>query len=216
MQRLNTQELIENINGGTQFIDIRRPENFTSGFLSGSIFLSADHDFRRYFDAFVNPSKPFLLIVDAEPDKEFASAFKAAENFKGYHLFEIDELRQAGISLDLVVDVLPDEFALDIRFDDKVVAVDLRDTGNFIEEHIEDSVSLPLIELVDIAQIASFDEDAYLYFYSDTIHDALTACSIFKRHGLHDLRVVSEGWDEIKKEESIRIERPKQSGNKDS
>lgn len=207
---LDTKELIKHLKDGTQFIDVRETKNFTSGFLSGSIFLSLNHDFAACFTAFVNIGRPFLFIVDETSMRELP---KSLEGFveidpATFVVYDGQRFSEAGLPIDYIVEVEADEFGMDLKFDEQAVPVDLRDTEHFMQEHIAGSISVPLIELADIARLASLADEGYLYFYDDSFEKALTACSLFKTQGLHGPRAVMGGWESIRKEQMIPFEKP--------
>lgn len=209
MQSLSTQQLREHVQNGGIAVDVRQPKIFTSGFLSGSIYLEPGHDFLHRLKAFVKPGEKLVFISDAD-----SGQLLDAPEIDGYEIagrinFNKVTFNETGLATDMIILIEADEFAMDIKFDDNVVAIDLRDAEEYVQEHLKKSLSLPLPELADVAQIAGLDEEGYIYFYANAEADSLLAASLLKKHGLHDLRVVTGGWPAILREDSLDIVRPK-------
>jgi rhodanese-related sulfurtransferase len=209
MNHLSPDELTTFWKEGGNIVDTRNPEAFSRGFLPGSFYFFAGRLFSLQLKSFLDISQPFVLVVD---DKSLQSVEEFAESgtlkyLRGIAFFEEKNNSGHPVTLDLVIDVTPEEFGMDLKYDEKALAVDLRNEEKYQDEHIQNSMSLPLMELADIVQIANLDNNKNLYFYSDTDHDAMTAASIFKRHGLHQIRVVTGGWHQIKTNRLIRTEK---------
>lgn len=206
MKKLTIKELAEYRADGFNIVDMRPFEEFASGFLSGSIFLFPGDRFFSYLKLFFNNGKKIIIISDKDPDMliNFSAADYAVENIAGYTNFDREQFSTQGLPVDLLIDVEPDELAMDIRFDQNVLMVDLREQEYYEKEHVDGALPLPLDELADVAQIAALDDEGHLYFYSDNPYDPLTAASLLKRQGMHDVRVVTAGWSGIKKESGIK------------
>ncbi len=208
MKELTTKELAEYREQSYNFVDIRSLQEFASGFLSGSVFLSPDENFYKNLKLFFNNGKPVVIVADSDAEKllkQVPPPENGMEKVENFIVFNRKKFEAAGLPIDLLIDVEPDELGMDIRFDENILLVDLRDPESFSEGHIEGALPLPLTELSDVAQIAALDEEGHVYFYADDSRDAYTAASLMKKQGLHDVRVIAGGWPQIIKEKSIRI-----------
>jgi rhodanese-related sulfurtransferase len=78
---------------------------------------------------------------------------------------------------------------------------------NLLKHFEKDSTNIPLKDLTDLAQIASLEEDQNIYVHSGEGYSSVIAASLLKRQGYHNLRNVLGGWNKIKEEENIPIEK---------
>jgi rhodanese-related sulfurtransferase len=100
-----------------------------------------------------------------------------------------------------------DELALDIKHDPMLTVVDVRRETEFGEGHVKNAVNLPLSEMNDVAQIANLDDRQNLYIHCGGGYRSIIASSLLKRQGYHNLRNILGGWNKIKEEKSIEIEK---------
>jgi rhodanese-related sulfurtransferase len=68
-------------------------------------------------------------------------------------------------------------------------------------------VNLPLSELNDPLNMAIIEEDQNVYIYCGSGYRSVIATSLFKRQGIHNVRNVVGGWDKIKEQKNIEIEK---------
>jgi rhodanese-related sulfurtransferase len=113
----------------------------------------------------------------------------------------------SGKNIDLIIDVEADELAMDIKHDPKLTVVDVRRETEFGEGHIKEALNLPLSDMTDVAQIATFEDDQNIYVHCAGGYRSVIAVSIMKRQGYHNLRNVVGGWAKIKEEKSIEVEK---------
>jgi len=83
--------------------------------------------------------------------------------------------------------------------------VDVRRETEFADGHVKDAINMPLNEMTDLALIADFEETQNLYIHSGNGYRSLIACSLLKSHGIHNLRNVQDGWEQIKEQATIKI-----------
>ncbi|MCO5285483.1 MAG: rhodanese-like domain-containing protein [Chitinophagaceae bacterium] len=203
MTSLCIEEFRDSLSNENVLIDLRSQEEFTSGFLPGSIFFELDqvsHLLGVFFNSgdkivFIVPAKqlPLLKAQIATIREGLQLSFFEAENWNWDHQKEID----------MIIDVDGEELGLDMKFDDHIILADLRDASDFETVHLAGSTSIPLKELSDVAQIAGLDEGGTIYLYGKNNADSITAASLLKKHGIHQIRVVKGGWKTISEEPSI-------------
>ncbi|MCO6498377.1 MAG: hypothetical protein J5I50_12030 [Chitinophagaceae bacterium] len=213
MTRLSIQELRSAYKSGSVLIDLRSQEEFTSGFVPGSIFFE-QKQLKDYAPLFLKQGDQVVFIINPSDENSLESiiAKSGIKNQSSYFLAEGEGWRQPA-RFDLVIAVDAGEMSLDIKFDDNIVLADLRDASQFQEKHVAGSTSLPFAELTDVAQIADLDEEGTIYLYSDKTGDAVTAASLLKKHEIHNIRIVNGGWSAIDMEPSIEKVQPKNKSN---
>jgi hydroxyacylglutathione hydrolase len=190
-------------------VDTRPVDVFTQGFIPESIFIGLDGRFAEWAGSILPFDKTLLLIT--EKDKEEESLIRLARvgfsKIEGYLAGGFDTWQAAGEKVDMIIEVEPDELAMDIPHDPNLVIIDVRREAEFAEGHVKDALNLPLDEMVDVAAIASFEENQNLYVHCGGGYRSVIAASLMKRHGIHNLRNVTGGWAKIKEEKGIKIKK---------
>jgi rhodanese-related sulfurtransferase len=129
------------------------------------------------------------------------------DKMEGYLKGGFKAWKNAGQKIDLIIEVEPDELALDIKHDPRITVLDVRRETEFGDGHIKNAINLPLSDMTDLAQIANFDDDQNLYVHCAGGYRSIIAASLMKRQGYHNLRNVTGGWAKIKEEKNIEIEK---------
>ena len=89
-----------------------------------------------------------------------------------------------------------DEFAIDYKFDEFFL-IDVRDKEVYAKEHAEDSENIMLNDLEQF--LIEFETGDSYYIYGNTITEAVTAGSVFKKIGFNRVRVVAADYATISK-----------------
>jgi rhodanese-related sulfurtransferase len=132
-------------------LDTRPADIFVNGFVPGSISIGLEGRFAEWAGSLLPFDKELLLVT--EPGKEKETIIRLARvgfaKFAGYLNGSFDAWKKSGYDSDLIIDVAPDELAMDLPFDDHLVVIDVRKEPEFAEGHIKDAVNLPLNNMVD-------------------------------------------------------------------
>jgi len=129
------------------------------------------------------------------------------EKVEGFLKGGFEAWEKAGEKKDLIIDIEPDELAMDIPFDDNLTVLDVRKFIEFAEGHVKDAVNLPLAEMTDVAQIANLEENQNIYVHCAGGYRSTIAISLLKRQGYHNVRNVLGGWNQIKEQKSIATQK---------
>ena len=149
-------------------------------------------------------------VTGKEMERTLLEAIHRAPNIElVHHCFVIDAWKAKGEEIDMIIDVEADELAMDLPFDNKIVVVDVRKPVEFADGHVKDAMSLPLDEMKDPVHLADFEEDQNLYVHCAGGYRSVIAASLLKRQGIHNLRNVLGGWNKIKEESKIPVEKEK-------
>ena len=188
-------------------LDTRKASTFTKGFIPGSVSIGLEGRFAEYAGAILSFEKPILLVSDKGMEKEavIRLARVGFSRIEGYLEGGFDAWEAAGEQIDLIIDVEPDELAMDIPYDDNLIVVDVRRETEFGDGHIVNALNIPLDELTDPANLANFDDNHNIYIHCGSGYRSVIAASLFKKEGLHNIRNVIGGFDKIKELEKIRI-----------
>lgn len=192
-------------------LDTRNENDFSEGFIPGSIFIGLEGRFAEWAGNILSFDKKILLVADAGKEEEtiIRLARVGFDNVVGYLEGGFDQWKKAGEKIDLVINVEPDELAMDIPFDEHLVVLDVRKSAEFAEGHVKDALNLPLNEMKDPGSMANLEENDNLYVHCAGGYRSMIAASLLKREGFNNLRNVTGGWNKIRLEEKIETEKEK-------
>ena len=187
-------------------LDTRHSDDFTSGFIPGSIFIGLEGRFAEWAGNILSFDKDIIII--AVPGKEEEAVIRLSrvgfDKMQGYLKGGFLAWKNAGEKVDMIVDVDADELAMDIPFDEKLTIVDVRNETEFANGHVENAINIPLAGMTDVASISQFEEDQNIYLHCGGGYRSVIAASIMKLHGYHNLRNVLGGWSKIREQKNIK------------
>ena len=190
-------------------LDTRHASVFTQGFIPVSIFIGLEGRFAEWAGSLLSFDKPMMLVT--EPGKEEESVIRLSrvgfDKIQGYLTGGFDTWKNAGETVDLIVDIEADELAIDIPHDPNLVVVDVRRETEFADGHIAGAQNLPLNEMNDVLNLSHFEDTQNLYIHCAGGYRSVIAASLLKREGTHNLRNVLGGWGKIKDQKTIKIEK---------
>jgi len=195
--------------GSTILLDTRRSGQFIEGFVPGSVSIGLDGRFAEWAGSLLPFDKPIVLVT--APGEEKESVVRLArvgfDKVKGYLQGGFDAWQQAGEPIDMIIDVEPDELAMDIPFDENLLVIDVRRETEFADGHVKGALNLPLNDLTDPGSMANLEERFNIYVHCGGGYRSIIAASLLKRQGIHNLRNVTGGWAKIKDQKGIEIEK---------
>jgi glyoxylase-like metal-dependent hydrolase (beta-lactamase superfamily II)/rhodanese-related sulfurtransferase len=209
LKALSIEEIKTEMEKDTILVDTRQPDEFTQGFIPGSINIGLDGRFAEWAGSLLPFDKPILLITEKDKEKEtlVRLARVGFSNMIGYADGGFDAWKNAGEEIDVIIDVEADELAMDLPFDEKLIVLDVRKPVEYAEGHVKDAINLPLAELNDPLNMAIIEDDQNVYINCGSGYRSVIAASLFKRQGIHNVRNIVGGWDEIKKQKNIDVEK---------
>jgi len=190
-------------------LDTRHATVFTIGFIPGSIFIGLEGRFAEWAGSLLSFDKPIALVT--EPGKEEESVIRLSrvgfDKIQGYLKGGFESWQQAGEPVDMIIDVEADELVMDLPHDPNLVVVDVRRETEFADGHIADAQNLPLNEMNDVLNLSHFEDNQNLYIHCAGGYRSVIAASLLKREGTHNLRNVLGGWNKIKDQKNIKIQK---------
>ena len=210
-KELSIREFKELRDRGAIILDTRNANLFTQGFVPGSISIGLEGRFAEWAGSLL----PFdtMIVMVTETGKEKESVVRLGrvgfDKISGCLSGGFDTWKKAGEEIDMIVNVEPDELAMDLPFDDNLIVIDVRKPNEFAEGHITGAMNIPLSEITDLGSRIQIDEDDNLYVHCSAGYRSVIASSLLKRQGIHNLRNVLDGWNKIKELEKIKIVREK-------
>jgi rhodanese-related sulfurtransferase len=150
-----------------------------------------------------------IVIAEDQGSETLINAINAALNGKitGVFYTHNDPSWPGSALRDLIITIDPDELAMDLPFDEKLTLIDVRSAIEYAGGHINEAKHFPLEDLNDPANIALIPEDGNLYLYCSDGMRSMLAASVFKKHGLHNLRVIYATWNDIKTTPGLSFEK---------
>ena len=206
---LSIKDFKKKIEEDVVVLDTRNALVFTQGFLPGSIFIGLEGRFAEWAGTLLSFEQRIILVTEKGMEEEtiIRLARVGFDKMEGYLKGGFEAWKKAGEKIDLIIEVEPDELAMDIKHDPKLTVVDVRRETEFGEGHIKNAINLPLSEMTDVAQIASLDDEQNIYVHCAGGYRSVIASSLIKRQGYHNLRNVIGGFNKIKEEKNIEIEK---------
>ncbi len=190
-------------------LDTRTTTAFTEGFIPGSIFIGLDGRYAEWAGSILPFDRTLLIIAERGKEKESIIRLTRVgfSKFAGYLDGGFEAWKNSGETADMIINIEPDELAMDIPFDDKLVIIDVRREPEYADGHVNNAVNIPLNTLADPASMANIEDDQNLYIHCASGYRSIIAASLLKKQGIHNLYNVLGGWNEIKLEEKIQTEK---------
>lgn len=198
---------------GIYILDTRPSSVFTQGFVPGSVSVSLDGRFAEWAGSIVPFDQEILLVT--EPGKEEESVVRLSrvglDKVKGYLAGGFEAWQAAGKPIDIIIDVEPDELAMDIKFDDNLEVIDVRKANEYEQGHIAGAKLLPLSDLVNPLTMSQVNDEANVYVHCAGGYRSVIACSLMKKEGFNNIRNVLGGYGKIKDIQDMPLEAPKKA-----
>jgi hydroxyacylglutathione hydrolase len=182
-----------------QVIDTRIGAEFLLGYVPGAIHVELDAIKTLNALKIMEQDCPIILVCTEGTE---ALAIKRFEllgytQVKGYLQGGFTTWSEADQKIDLIIEVEVDELAMDIPFDEYLMILDIRTEDVYDKAHIKDSINIPLIEFGDPGAMSELDEHFNIYLIDDLGKELLLAASVLKKQGIHNIRIVQDGWDAV-------------------
>lgn len=203
VQPIDIKDLIRKRNEQEKLaiVDTRSSSAFLEGFIPGSIFIGLTEQFEKIADKVLPRNQEIIILSEEGKEKETIERLINAgfENVSGFIAGGLNAWKENSWANDIVIEIEPDELMMDIPFDENLMIIDVRDEEEFDTDHFEGAENLPLSKLSDPGAISMIEDQHNVYILSQNGYRSLIAASILKREGLHNIRTVQGGWNEVKK-----------------
>jgi glyoxylase-like metal-dependent hydrolase (beta-lactamase superfamily II)/rhodanese-related sulfurtransferase len=210
MTALSIADFKQKVKDGAWILDTRPSTIFTHGFVPGSVSVGLDGRFAEWAGQMLPYNQQLVLVTEAGKEKESITrlARVGIDNVQGYLEGGYEAWQHAGEKIDLIIDIEPDEFAMDLPHDDMIQVIDVRKPSEFEAAHVKGATNAPLDSLVDPLNIAVIDDTHNLYVHCAGGYRSVIAASLLKRQGYHNLRNVLGGFGKIKAQKGVAIVQP--------
>jgi len=209
LKPLSIQEVKKAIADEVLVLDTRSKDVFIEGFIPGSVFIGLEGRFAEWAGSLLPFDKPMIIVSEIGKEKEAIVRLSRVgfSNVIGYVDGGFEAWKKSGEEIDLIINIEPDELAMDIPFDEKLVVLDVRKPTEFAEGHVKKAMSIPLEEMTNPANLADFEEDQNIYVHCQGGYRSVIASSLLKRQGIHNIRNVLGGYKLIAEQKNIQTEK---------
>lgn len=210
MTALSIADFKQKVQEGAWILDTRPSTLFTLGFVPGSVSVGLDGRFAEWAGQILPYNQQLVLVTEAGKEQESITrlARVGIDNVQGYLEGGYEGWQAAGENIDLIIDIEPDEFAMDLPHDDMIEVIDVRKPSEFEAAHVKGATNAPLDSLADPLNIAMIDDTHNLYVHCAGGYRSVIAASLLKRQGYHNLRNVLGGFGKIKTQKGVAIVQP--------
>jgi rhodanese-related sulfurtransferase len=203
-----------------QIIDTRIDAEFLQGYIPGAIHIAVDEIKTLNALKIMEQDCPIILVCTEGTEALVIKRFELLgyTQVKGYLKGGFSTWVEAAQKIDLIIEVEVDELAMDIPFDEYLMILDIRNEDIYDKAHIKDAINLPLIEFGDPGAMSELDEHFNIYLVDDLGKQLLLAASVLKKQGIHNIRIVQDGWDAVEflKDKFKIVSSPKKSDQLES
>lgn len=198
MQELSLEDFEAAVAKGAVIIDSRKPEAFENGFIPDAINIGLNGQYAIWAATLIDLKQPIVLVCETDTEKESVLRLTRTgfDNILGFLNGGMDAWKAAGKTLDMVISIEPDELLMDAKFDKEIEIIDVRKPGEWDSGHLPQAKHFSLQELENT--VDSLDKNKPYYIHCAGGYRSMIAASIFKQHGITNVRNVTGGYARIK------------------
>jgi len=185
-------------------LDTRAPEIFAKGFVPNSINISLDGSFAPWVGSLIPHIKQRLLIIADEGREEEAITRLARVGYDytlGYLKGGFEAWIRSDKEIDTIKTVTADELADAVNKGEANI-IDVRKESEYLGEHIDGAINLPLDNLND--SMAALDKNKTYYVHCVGGYRSMIFNSVLKARGFDNLIDISGGFKAIKDNGQIK------------
>ena len=190
---------------GALVLDTRDPQTFAQGFIPNSINIGIDGSFAPWVGALIPDIKQQILLVTDKGREEEVITRLARVGYDytiGYLKEGFEAWKAAGKETDSIVSIDAGELAEKMKSED-VKVVDVRKKGEYVSEHVEGAIHMPLDDIND--HLSDLDKNETYYVHCAGGYRSMIYNSILKARGYTNLIDVKGGFKAIKENGNIPV-----------
>lgn len=189
---------------GAIVLDTRAPQTFAQGFIPNSINIGIDGSFAPWVGALIPDIKQQILLVTDEGREEEVITRLARVGYDytiGYLAGGFAAWQNSGKEIDRIESITAEEFSKQLN--NNITVLDVRKQGEFISEHVDGAVNMPLDNIND--HLASLDKDGTYYVHCAGGYRSMIFNSILKARGFDNLIDINGGFKAIKESGAVPV-----------
>lgn len=190
-------------------LDTRTADEFAETHIPGAFFIPFDDQFEQWLTNLIPTGRDILLVLDEQFFGEVAERLQRSGRKAplGWLKGGMKAWLADHFDYHLVIRVETDELAMDLPYDELLLVVDVRTEAEFAEGHVKDAMNIPLRSLSDMMTLSLIEEEQHLYICGHSDDKSMIAAAVLLHQGYTLLRTVDGGWDAIRKQKGIPIEK---------
>jgi len=191
---------------GALILDTRAPQTFAKGFVPNSINIGIDGSFAPWVGALIPDVKQELLIVaDAGREEEVVTRLARVgyDYCLGFLAGGMDAWREAGMEVDAIESIGPEQLAERLATDQNAPVFDVRKKSEYDSEHLDVAENAPLDFINDSMLLMPKDKTAYIHCASG--YRSMVFASILRARGYDNLVEVKGGFKALKESGMFRM-----------
>ncbi len=180
-------------------LDTRNENDFTQGFIPGSVNIGLDGSFAPWAGALIpDINQPILVIADKGKEEETVTRLSRVgyDNTLGFLQGGIEAWKSAGKELNTVQSVTADELADMLEHNPNIFLLDVRKKTEYDSEHIVGAENMPLDNIN--SEMGQLDKDAVYYVHCAAGYRSVIYISILMARGFKNLVNVKSGFKALK------------------
>ena len=185
-------------------LDTRDPQTFAKGFIPNSINIGIDGNFAPWVGAMIPDIKQNMLLVTDENRAEEVITRLARVGYDftiGYLKGGFKAWKDAGMEVDTIKSITANELA-DIIAKEKINLIDVRKASEYLSEHVEDAINLPLDDIND--GMSELDKSKTYYVHCAGGYRSMIYNSTLRARGFENLIDINGGFAAIKESGKIK------------
>lgn len=190
---------------GAIVLDTREAQKFAQGFIPNSINIGIEGSFAPWVGALIPDIKQqILLVTDKDREEEVITRLARVgyDYTIGYLKGGFEVWRKAGKEIDHIQSVSAKQLATEIK-KEAVKILDVRNPREFLREHIENALNVPLDKIND--HLSSLDRNQTYYVHCAGGYRSMIFNSILKARGFDKLVDIKGGFAAIKNAGTIEV-----------
>ena len=190
-------------------LDVRTSDAFAETHIPGALFIPFDNYFEQWLTNLIATERDILLVFDEQIAPDVAERMQRSGRKAplGWLKGGMKAWLADNNDYHLVIRVEADELAMDLPYDELLLVVDIRTEAEFAEGHVKDAMNIPLRSLSDMMTLSLIEEEQHLYICGSSDEKSMMAASVLLHQGYTLLRTVDGGWDAIRVQKGIPIEK---------
>jgi rhodanese-related sulfurtransferase len=190
-------------------LDVRTLDAFAETHIPGALFIPFDNYFEQWLTNLIPTERDILLVFDEQIAPDVAERMQRSGRKAplGWLKGGMKAWLADNNDYHLVIRVEADELAMDLPYDELLLVVDIRTEAEFAEGHVKDAMNIPLRSLSDMMTLSLIEEEQHLYICGSSDEKSMMAASVLLHQGYTLLRTVDGGWDAIRVQKGIPIEK---------
>ncbi len=193
---LSVDKVEEEVREGALILDVRDPNDFSQGFIPGSMNIGLDGSFATWVGTLIpDITRRIILVVEEDKIQEAVTRLARVgyDNTIGHLKGGVQAWKTSGRALAIVENVTPQEL-LEIAKGD-IEILDVRKPSEFASQHIEGADNFPLDCINE--NFHQLDKNTTHYLICRTGYRSMIAASILRSIGLKGVVNVKEGMEGI-------------------